>query len=365
MNQPMKTAVVGCGAISDIYLTNMINRFPILEVVACCAKHSEHAKAKAEKYGIRACTYEEILADPEIELIVNLTPAPAHYDIIRRALLAGKHVYTEKTMTVELEDAKELVRLADEKGLYLCAAPDTFLGAALQSARKAIDDGMIGDVTSFVAVANRDLDHLTSKFSFLCMPGGGICFDYGVYYMTSLVSLLGPVAKVSGKSLSPYPIRHNNIPDSPDFGKEIAYPNESQVSAVVQFENGVTGAFHLNGDSNVSDQTIFMIFGNKGILKLANPNGFGGEVIVLPNGPDYLNPPKPIVLDYGFDYADNSRGIGPAEMAQAIREGRKARADKAMAYHVLDILCGIIESSETESFISIPSTCSRPDPFKL
>ena len=133
MQQTMKTAVVGCGAISDIYLQNMINRFQNIEVVACCAKHFENAKKKAEKYGIKACTYEEILQNTSIEMVVVLTPASTHYELIKQALMAGKHVYTEKTMTVTLEEAKELISLANEKGLYLGSAPDTFLGAALQT----------------------------------------------------------------------------------------------------------------------------------------------------------------------------------------------------------------------------------------
>ena len=148
----MRVGVVGCGAISDIYLTNMINRFENLEVVSCCAGHIENAKKKAEQYGIRGCTYEEMLEDDSIEMIVVLTPAPTHEGLIRQALEAGKHVYTEKTMTIAPETAAELIRLAEEKHLYLGSAPDTFLGAALQTARKAIDDGLIGEVLSLIHI---------------------------------------------------------------------------------------------------------------------------------------------------------------------------------------------------------------------
>lgn len=362
--QRMKTAVVGCGAISDIYLTNMINRFPILEVTACCAEHMEHAVQKAQKYGIRACTYREILEDKTVELIVNLTPAPAHYDIIREAILAGKHVYTEKTMTVELAHAAELVRLAGEHGVSLCSAPDTFLGASLQTARRAIDEGKLGEVTSCVAFANRDLNLLAAKSSFLRMPGGGICFDYGVYYLTALVSLLGPVRRVAGISRNPYPVRKNTLPESPDYGNLMEYPNESQVSAILQFGSGITGTFHLNGDSNLEDQTGLIIFGTKGILKLASPNGFGGDVIFVPNTAGLQEESgKPQVLENLFDYADNSRGIGPADQARAIRRGGKPRADMELAYHVMEVLCGIMESSEKSAFVNIKSGCDRPEPM--
>lgn len=156
--QILNTAVVGCGAISDIYLENMIYHFDNLNVTACCANHLEHAKTKADAYGIKGCTYEEILKDPSIDMVVILTPAPTHEILIRQALEAGKHVYTEKTMTLSAQSAMNLQCLAKSKGLYLGSAPDTFLGAALQTARKTIDDGLIGEVTSFDICANRDLD---------------------------------------------------------------------------------------------------------------------------------------------------------------------------------------------------------------
>ena len=180
----LRAAVIGCGAISDIYLTNLKTRFSTVEVVCCCALHPEHAAAKAAQYGIESRTYQQILTDDSIQLILLLTPASTHYALIREALLAGKHVYTEKTMSTSLEEAEELLALARRNGLYLGSAPDTFLGAVLQDARCAIDSGAIGQVTGFCVYANRNLDALASKYLFLRLPGGGICFDYGVYYLT-------------------------------------------------------------------------------------------------------------------------------------------------------------------------------------
>lgn len=357
--KPMRVAVVGCGAISDIYLTNMTQRFSNLEVVACCANTFAHAEKKAEQYGIKACTYEEILADSSIELIVNLTPVPAHYEIIHKALSAGKHVYTEKTMTVTCAQAAELMVLAKEKGLYLCSAPDTFLGAALQTARQAIEKGILGEITSCVLYANRDLNLLTSLFSFLRKPGGGICADYGVYFLTAAVALLGSVEKVAALVQNPYPKRQNIASESPEFGTWMDYPNESQVSAVLRFERGITGTFHLNGDSSIADQTGLFIFGTKGILKLPDPNGFGGDVVFLPN-PVTEGTGDAQVLPCTFDYGDNSRGIGPSEMAEAIRQGRKARTDCTMAYHVMDIIESIMISSEEERFVTVSSRSEQP-----
>ena len=267
MDKKMKVAVVGCGAISDIYLTNMIERFDNLEVVACCAAHFEHAQKKAQKYGIKACTYEEILSDDAIEMVVILTPAPTHEELIRRAIEAGKHVYTEKTMTLSHHTAEKLVSEAQKKGLHIGSAPDTFLGAALQTARKALDDGLIGEITSFDACANRDIDLLASLFGFLRMPGGGIGYDFGVYYLTALVSLFGPVNKVVASVRNLARSRVNVLPDSPSFGQEFAYENESQIFTILEMKNGVTGTFSVNGDSIINDQANFTIYGKKGIIK--------------------------------------------------------------------------------------------------
>lgn len=360
MQKPMKVGVVGCGSISDIYLKNMIGVFDNLEVVACCAAHLENARKKAEQYGIRGCTYEEILADPGIEMVVILTPAPAHYGLIHQALEAGKHVYTEKTITIDLAQAKELAALAEEKGLYLGAAPDTFLGAALQRARQIIDRGELGQITSFQICANRNLDWLTSYFGFLRLPGGGICFDYGVYYLTALVSLLGPVAETSAVVENRGPFRVDQNPDSPNFGKEFRYDNEGQVTAILRTESGVTGTFTLNGESLLADMAVFTIYGTEGVLKLTDPNGFGGE-LKLVRFENWQFAEETVAND--LPYSDNSRGLGPSEMADAIRAGVPNRASKELAVHVLDVICTMMESAQVRGFLPVESTCDRPRPL--
>lgn len=359
-DEKLRVAVVGCGAISDIYLQNMIQKFDNLEVVACCAGHLEHALKKAQKFGIKGCTYEEILADASIHMVVILTPAPTHEELIQRALLAGKHVYTEKTMTLSTQSAQKLLQLAAHKGLYLGSAPDTFLGASLQTANRAIAGGLLGQVTSFEACANRDIDLLASLYSFLRMPGGGICYDFGVYYLTALVSLLGPVDSVVSSVHNRAVLRKNIVPDSPEYGQEFRYDNESQVFSILRMENGVTGTFVLNGDSIIEDQAIFTIYGKEGILKLPDPNQFGGKVIYLPRQTSFDQEKQPQELDYGFPYKDNSRGVGPSEMADAILNGRTSRVDAGMAFHVLDVIEQIMVSSKTGTFEKVPSTCSRP-----
>lgn len=359
---PVRIGVVGSGMISGIYLKNMIERFDCLEVKGLGSAHPENARKRAAEFGIPARTVDELLADPEIDMIVNLTPTSAHEGLIRRALEAGKHVYTEKTLTDSYPTAEALRALAAEKGLCLGSAPDTFLGAALQTARKAIDDGLIGTVTSFAFAANRDNRLLTSFFRFLNLPGGGCGYDYAVYYLTALVALLGPVSQVAAMVRAPYPTHPDINPDSATFGQNIATPNESELSATLRLESGVCGTAHLNCDSVMEDQAFFAIYGTDGILYLPDPNGFGGDVRLLPAGKSWE--PRPArVLDCPFGFAENSRGLGPADMALAIREGRPCRAGAEMACHVLEVIDRVKESSAQGRFLDVTSTCARPEPM--
>lgn len=362
MDRKMTVGVVGAGAISDIYIQNMMNRFDCLEVKSICSKHMEHAFEKAEKYELKAYTYSEMLADDEIDMIVNLTPVGAHYDIIKEALLAGKHVYTEKTITAETEQAAELLRIADEKKLYLGAAPDTFLGSSLQTARAAIDEGKIGTVTSIAVAANRNNDFLTSKFAFLREPGAGILKDYSVYYITALVSLLGPISQVAAYTRTLFRQRTNILPTSPEYGQTIQTPNESIVSAILQFESGITGTLHINSESNREDRADMVIYGTEGMLLLGNPNAFGKPVKWIPGGA-FTKSLEAATLEQVNSYSDNCRGIGPAEMAAAIWENKPNRANKEMAYHVLEVICALEKSAEEGRFVSVASRCERPKPL--
>lgn len=361
----MKVGVMGAGAISDIYLKNMTQRFKNLEVTAIANRSPAKAIAKSKQYDIRPLGADQLYEDRDVEMIVNLTPVEAHAEIIERALLAGKHVYTEKTITNDLGRALELCALAESRGLYLGSAPDTFLGSALQTAREAIDAGKIGEIHSFAISANRCNDILISNFPFLRTPGTGIVIDYAVYYLTALVSLLGPVAGVSAFAAAPYPARKQCIPGRGNFGKEIPSPNEAVVSASMRLENGVIGTLHVDAESDFSDQAYFAIFGKKGILYLSDPNQFGGEVKILPNriglrggGGD------PTVLKPRTPYSDNCRGVGPAEMADAIEKGRPCRANGRMATHVLEVCKAVLAAAEDGRRHEISTTCTRPDPLK-
>lgn len=359
----MKLAVVGCGAISDIYLENMIHRFPELEVVACCASRLENAQRKAMQYGIRADTLEGILADEEIELIVNLTPPMVHAEIIRAALEAGKHVYTEKVLATDYPTAKELCALADEKGLYLGAAPDTHLGEAIQTARRAIDEGVIGTVTGCSISLNRRMEHFYEFLPFTRQYGGGMGYDIGPYYLAAAMSILGPVTEVCGMIETTRPQRINNREGHPDYGKPYTVENENQFAAVLRLENGTLCTVYLNGDSVFPEQPHFAIYGTGGILYIANPDEFGGEVRVLEGSPCGSGIVNYRTLPGSGMFADNSRGLGVAEMVDAIRSGRKNRASKELAAHIIELLDAVILSGREGRTVRLESTFRRPEPL--
>ena len=364
MARTIKTAVIGSGRISTEYLRNMTSVFRNLEVVACSSASMDSARVRAAEFGIEARTNEEIFADPGIELVVVLVPAPAHAGLIKQALLAGKHVYTEKAMTVDLADSRELVALAKEKGLYFGSAPDTFLGSAWQTARKALDEGLIGEPISFSMNVNRNLDFMASLYEFLRLPGGGFAYDYGVYYLTALVSLLGPVESLYSVVKNKAQTRINCAPMSADFGKPYSYENESQIYGLMNLENGVTGTVSLNGDSALQDLALFYIYGSKGVLKLTCANDFGGEVTFIPSSFD-PEAAKPQILPAVSPICDGNRGIGPAEMADAILHHRPHRASSEMALHVLDIIDTLMRSGAENRPLKVSTTCPRPEALCL
>jgi len=349
--EPVKIAIVGCGMISDAYLTTMINKFKILKVVGCCDLDTEKAKAKAQKYGIKALSMEEILADTSIEIVVNLTTPTVHYPVTKQLLEAGKHVYTEKVLAVELEQAAELVKIADQKGLYLGAAPDTFLGSAVQTARYVVDSGLIGDITSCSCTLTRDSEIFSRAFPFTAKPGGGIGFDVGIYYITALLSILGPVTEVSGVVRTRKPERQDYSLDH--FGEPFQIECENLMAGTLQFERGTVGniLFDANSIFTSPERPSLVLFGTLGVMYMADPNNFGGEVRVILKGNN-----EPFVMQQSHAFSDEGRGLGVAEMAWSMRMGRKNRANKEMAYHALEVLHAIVRSSQAKSNQAIQST---------
>jgi predicted dehydrogenase len=356
--EPVKTAIVGCGGISNAYLGTMINKFKILDVVGGYDRNPDKVKDKVEKYGIKAMTFEEILADDSIEIVVNLTAPTGHYPVIKQLLEAGKHVYTEKVLSVELEHAAELLKIANEKNLYLGAAPDTFLGSAIQTARHVVESGMIGEVTSCVSTLTRDSELFSRAFPFTAKPGGGIGFDVGIYSITALLSILGPVKEVSGVVRTRKPERQNFALEN--FGEPFQIECENLMAGTLQFESGTVGnvLFDANSIFTAPERPVLTLHGTLGILYMADPDHFGGVVKVILKGNN-----EPFIMQQSHAFTEEYRGLGVAEMAWSMRMGRKNRANKEMAYHALEVLHGIVKSSAAKSNQAIQSTFEKAPPI--
>lgn len=367
----VKTAVVGCGMISNIYIRSLKNLFYIIDLVAVCDLLEEAALRQQAAFGVsRVMTIDEIANSDEIELVVNLTGPVAHYDVIKKMLLAGKHVYTEKMFTTELEKAKELVKLADEKGLYLGVAPDTILGAGTQTARKVLDAGFIGDITSVQVHVNRNQSLNSETYKFLKNDGGSLPYDVGVYYVGTLLALLGPVKRVMAVGRSaPVHFAEHLYDYSPEEHWQV--PGNNVLSACLEFESGVAGSVLFDGNTTNSTQHGFTIYGTKGILEVGDPNEFNGITrLILPES-------EPSVIPYTHGYNGvntlggepvwydgyGNRGIGVAEMAWAIRKGRKNnRCSKEYGLHCMEVLIGMEESARTGSAYE-PKSRFRMDPL--
>lgn len=352
--EKVKTAVIGCGAISRIYIENMATSFEILELVGCCDRNTQLAKETADAYGIRAMSMEEILDSPEIEIVVNLTNPAAHYEVIKTLLEHGKHVYTEKVLAADIAEARELLELAGEKKRLLCSAPDTCLGAAVQTARYLVDTGLIGSVTSAVAVLQRDAGLLAEKYPYTSKRGGGIGIDVGIYYTTAMINILGEVEQVCGMSGVFEPEKRHYFTKNDNFGEKYIQEAETYLSGTLQFKNGCIGTLHFNSRSIRTEKPYVAFYGTQGILFLEDPNCFGGDVKVVMKGQT-----EPLAFPSTHGYSGNCRGLGVAEMAWALRMGRTPRTNSDMALHALEILTGIAESGESRTFYKLCSGFKR------
>lgn len=353
MERKVRTAVVGCGMISNIYIKNLKNLFHIIDLAAVGNRSRDAAEEKAKTYGIgRVMTIDEIAKSDEIELVVNLTPANVHYGIIKKMLMAGKHVWTEKVMAATLDEARELAELANEKGLYLGVAPDTVLGAGLQTARRAIETDLIGTVSSGIAVINRNQVLNSEYFTFLRGEGGSLPYDVGIYYIGALLSLLGPVKAIRAFG-RPAPLHEPEFLYVNADAKPWRIPGSNVISASLQFECGALVSVLFDGNTVNASQHNITLFGSRGILKAGDPDTFGGPVSLV-----YADQPECVLpFTHGYNGANTvaatpfdfygHRGVGVAEMAYAIRAGRPNRCSKEYGLHCLEVLAGMEESAAT------------------
>ncbi len=350
--------IMGCGNISPIYF-KAGKTFEILNITACASLDMDQTKARAEEFGAKPCTPEELITDPEIDIIVNLTTPDAHADVAMKALNAGKHVHNEKPLAIKREDAKEVLALAKAKNLSVGCAPDTFLGGGIQTCRKLIDEGWIGKpiaANAFMMCHGHEHWHPSPEFYY--QVGGGPMFDMGPYYLTALIALMGPVKQVTGSTGITFPER--TITSKPKFGKKVKVEVPTHVTGIMNFASGAIGTITTSFDVWAAELPRIEIDGTEGTVSVPDPNTFGGPVRIKRAGAKEWSE---IPLTHG--YAENSRGIGVADMAHALRSGRKHRANGELAYHVLDIMHAFHEAAKLGRHITLASTCTRPQAFPL
>ena len=335
-------AMIGVGAISGIYLKNLTQMFSEVKLIGVCDLIRERAENAQREYNVPRIydTMYDAFADPDVDIVLNLTRPYEHFEVSRQALLAGKHVYSEKPLGADFEEGKELVRIAEEKGLMLGGAPDTFLGAGIQTCRKLIDDGFIGDVLGaacFMIGHGPESWHPDPEFFY--KRGGGPMMDMGPYYVTALINLLGGVKGVNGITRKSF--KQRMITSKPFAGKIVDVEVPTHVMGNLHFDSGIVGTILTTFDVYYKGAPRFEIYGSKGTLFVPDPNTFGGPVRLLrPENGEIVDMP---LL---FDYKENSRALGLADMAKALETGRPFRASYQQTRHVLEILTSFEKSSD-------------------
>ena len=357
--------IVGCGMISQAYF-NAAKRFRNIEIKACCDTFPERAAAKAEEFNCRAVSYGELLNDPEVEIVLNLTPPAEHCRVLTDALNAGKHAYTEKPFGIDDGEVNAVCALAKEKNLRLGCAPDTFLGGGLQTARKALDDCWIGNVLSGTAIVQGRGPEKWGHAPFFYDKGAGPMLDLGPYYVTALVALLGPAKSVTAVTARGSDFRTFGDTVAPQYQDKYRpfdrYPVrvDTHQAGVIEFECGAVITMIASFDVYRHTHSPIELYGDQGSMLIPDPNTFGGEVkIFRPGMADFENLPLP------FIYQENSRSIGIADMAKAIADNRPHRASAELARHVIEIMFAFEHSGAEGRKIPIASRCNRPAPLPL
>jgi len=354
---PTCIGVIGCGNISSAYF-RIAQKFRNLRVKACADLDPARARAKAEEFKIpKACSVKELLADPEIEIVVNLTIPRAHAEVALATIKAGKHVYGEKPLAVTRRDGQKILAAAKARLLRVGSAPDTFLGGGIQTCRKLIDDGWIGKpvaASAFMVCAGHESWHPAPEFYYDI--GGGPMLDMGPYYLTALVNLLGPIARVSGSARITR--KERTITSQPKYGKVMHVKALTHYATTLDFAQGAIATLIMSFDCQASQLPRIEIYGTEGTLSVPDPNTFGGPVR-LSRGKEWVDVP----LTHG--YTENSRSLGVADMANAIRSGRPHRASGELALHVLDAMEAAAEAASRRKTIALTTTCARPAALPL
>jgi predicted dehydrogenase len=353
MNEPARVGLVGCGAISHAYAENAV-AFDRFEIVACADRERPRSEALAERHGLAAMDVDALLADADLDLVLNLTPPEAHALVTRAALEHGKHVYSEKPLGMSVRDAESVLKLATARGLTVACAPDVFLSGAFQAARGLIDDGAIGRplaVAATMLAGGQETWHPDPDIFF--RDGGGPLLDMGPYYIGALVALLGPVVRVTGFATTL--VEERTIEIGPRTGERFLAKTPTHTVAALELDSGVAATFVATFEAPRHYSSTFLVLGSDGTLALPDPNMFG-EPLQMRNGSGDWS-----VVPYASRNERDARGIGLNEQVEAISEGREPRASGRLALHVIDVARSILASAERGRAVRVRSTTRRPD----
>ncbi|HTL53796.1 MAG TPA: Gfo/Idh/MocA family oxidoreductase [Planctomycetota bacterium] len=351
--------LVGCGVISEHYLSALA-RFPSVRVTACADLDLARAKVRAEQFHIpKACSLADLLADPAIDIVLNLTIPSAHAEVALAALKAGKHIYNEKPLAATLEDGRKILAAAKASNLRAGCAPDTFLGAGYQTCRKLIDDGAIGK--PFAATAFMTSHSHDGWPSFIYQPGGGPMLDMGPYYLTAMVLLLGPIRRVAGAATVPVLERTAKGPDGAAVKVPVQVP--THVAGLVEFVSGAVASIIQSSEMWRANLPFIEVHGTGGSLTCPDPNRFDGTVKLFQPSTDPAKPADWRVIPWSHGYSEPSRGLGPVDMAFAIREYRPHRSSAELAFHVLEAMDAFNTSWTLGQWVKLESTCEQPRPL--
>ncbi|MCL2213714.1 MAG: Gfo/Idh/MocA family oxidoreductase [Treponema sp.] len=353
----LRIGIIGAGNISKIYLDNLTGMFgKRVKVVSIADIIFEKAQKAAENYKIKAFnSAEEMIKGSDIDLILNITPPASHYEAALAAVSAGKHVYNEKPFCTKREDAAQLIKTAAEKMVRVGGAPDTFLGAGLQTCRKLIDDGWIGQPVAATAIMmSHGPEHWHPSPHFFYQEGGGPMFDVGPYYLTALVSILGPVKRVCGSARISNPTR--TITNQFQYGEIINVEVPTHIAGVLEFAGGPIGTIITSFDVYSHSLPRIEIYGTEGTLQVPDPNTFGGPIFAK-----RFREEKWSEIPLLKNYKENSRGLGLTEMAEAIESKKPHRASAELVSHVLEIMHGIHDACASGKYHKLKTRCKRPE----
>lgn len=350
--------IIGCGNISAAYL-KAAQSFEVLDIKGLADMRPEAARARADEFGLKAISIDEMLADPAIEIIVNLTIPRAHVEVGLKAIAAGKHVYSEKPLGVTFEEGKTLIATAKAAGLRVGSAPDTFLGGSHQTCRELVDGGVLGTPvggTAYFMCPGHERWHPDPAFYYDI--GGGPVFDMAPYYLTELINLYGPIEGVIG--IGTKVLDERTITSEPRKGEKIPVKIATHASGLLRFVNGAVVQMTMSFDVAGHKHVPIELYGTQGTLIVPDPNHFDGEIGQLAKGGEWED--MPVILPYADG---NYRSIGVADMALAIRNDRPHRANGDVALHVLEVMEALEKSSKSGALVEITTRATRPDPIGI